>query len=53
VWKKARWSQSSAAVGDKLVFMHHGKVHEVGDPKELFVNPRTPELAQFIGMQQG
>jgi polar amino acid transport system ATP-binding protein len=38
-------------VGDKLVFMHHGKVHEVGDPKELFVNPRTPELAQFIGMQ--
>ena len=38
-------------VGDKLVFMHHGKVHEVGDPKELLVNPRTPELAQFIGMQ--
>jgi polar amino acid transport system ATP-binding protein len=36
-------------VGDKLVFMHHGKVHEVGDPKLLFANPQTAELANFIG----
>jgi polar amino acid transport system ATP-binding protein len=36
-------------VGDKLVFMHQGKVHEVGDPKVLFANPQTPELANFIG----
>lgn len=36
-------------VGDKLVFMHQGKVHEVGDPKVLFANPRTPEFANFIG----
>ncbi|PAU53979.1 amino acid ABC transporter ATP-binding protein [Pseudomonas sp. PIC25] len=36
-------------VGDKLVFMHQGKVHESGPPGELFANPRTPELAQFIG----
>ena len=36
-------------VGDKLVFMHQGKVHEVGDPKTLFANPQTPELANFIG----
>ncbi|MEG3011720.1 MAG: amino acid ABC transporter ATP-binding protein [Pseudomonas sp.] len=36
-------------VGDKLVFMHHGKVHEVGDPKVLFANPQTAELANFIG----
>jgi polar amino acid transport system ATP-binding protein len=36
-------------VGDKLVFMHQGLVHEVGDPKELFANPRTVELANFIG----
>ncbi|EGH42322.1 phosphate ABC transporter ATP-binding protein, partial [Pseudomonas syringae pv. pisi str. 1704B] len=36
-------------VGDKLVFMHQGKVHEVGDPKVLFANPKTPELANFIG----
>jgi polar amino acid transport system ATP-binding protein len=38
-------------VGTKLVFMHHGKVHEEGPPKQLFANPGTPELAQFVGMQ--
>ncbi len=36
-------------VGTKLVFMHHGKVHEEGSPKALFGAPSTPELAQFIG----
>lgn len=29
--------------------MRQGKVHELGDPKKLFANPGTPELAQFIG----
>jgi len=36
-------------VGTKLVFMHLGKVHEEGAPKELFANPKTPELANFVG----
>ncbi|HEY8337117.1 MAG TPA: amino acid ABC transporter ATP-binding protein [Tardiphaga sp.] len=36
-------------VGTKLVFMHHGKVHEEGAPKDLMASPKTPELAQFIG----
>jgi polar amino acid transport system ATP-binding protein len=36
-------------VGDKLVFMHHGKVHEVGNPREVFAAPKTAELANFIG----
>jgi polar amino acid transport system ATP-binding protein len=36
-------------VGTKLVFMHMGKVHEEGPPKELFANPRTPELQNFVG----
>jgi polar amino acid transport system ATP-binding protein len=35
-------------VGTNLVFMHHGKVHEAGPPKELFAAPKTPEFAQFI-----
>ncbi|WP_319547788.1 amino acid ABC transporter ATP-binding protein [Desulfogranum marinum] len=35
-------------VGDTLVFMHQGKVHEMGSPRELFANPRTPELASFV-----
>ena len=36
-------------VGDKLVFMHHGRVHEVGHPATLMANPATPELANFVG----
>jgi polar amino acid transport system ATP-binding protein len=35
-------------VGDKLVFMHQGRVHESGDPKLLFANPQTPELQNFV-----
>ena len=36
-------------VGTKLVFMHQGKVHEEGVPKDVFASPRTPELQQFVG----
>lgn len=36
-------------VGDQLVFMHQGKIHEQGDPKRIFASPSTPELASFIG----
>lgn len=36
-------------VGNKLVFMHQGKVHEIGDPKALFAAPQTEELRNFIG----
>lgn len=35
-------------VSDRLVFMHAGRIHEIGPPDELFANPKTPELAQFI-----
>ena len=37
-------------VSDKVVFMHQGKVHEVGAPNALFGNPQTPELRQFLGL---
>jgi polar amino acid transport system ATP-binding protein len=37
-------------VCDKLVFMHQGRIHEEGAPAELFSAPKTPELAQFIGL---
>ena len=36
-------------VGDKLVFMHQGRIHEAGDPQALFAHPQTAELASFIG----
>ncbi|MDR3410218.1 MAG: amino acid ABC transporter ATP-binding protein [Formivibrio sp.] len=35
-------------VGDKLVFMYEGRIHESGDPQTMFANPTTPEFANFI-----
>jgi polar amino acid transport system ATP-binding protein len=32
--------------------MHQGRVHETGAPDEVFSNPQTPELKQFLGMIQ-
>jgi len=35
-------------VADRVVFMHAGRIHEMGPPDELFGAPRTPELQQFL-----
>jgi polar amino acid transport system ATP-binding protein len=35
-------------VADVVVFMHQGRVWEMGPPDTLFDSPRTPEFAQFI-----
>ena len=35
-------------VADRVIFMHLGRVHEMGPPEELFGNPQTPELRQFL-----
>ena len=35
-------------VADRVIFMHQGRVHEMGPPAELFGNPQTPELQQFL-----
>jgi len=35
-------------VSDRVIFMHQGRVHEMGPPEQLFANPQTPELKQFI-----
>ncbi|MDH6268133.1 polar amino acid transport system ATP-binding protein [Rhizobium sp. SG_E_25_P2] len=36
-------------VCSRVVFMHQGRVHEIGRPEEVFTAPKTPELKQFIG----
>jgi polar amino acid transport system ATP-binding protein len=35
-------------VSDRVIFMHQGRVHEMGPPGELFAKPKTPELQQFL-----
>lgn len=36
-------------VCSRVVFMHQGKIHEMGPPECLFASPRTAELRQFLG----
>jgi len=36
-------------VCDRVVFMHQGRVHEIGPPEQVFSAPKTPELQQFLG----
>ena len=35
-------------VSDRVVFMHAGRIHEMGPPQTLFDSPQTPELKQFL-----
>src|SRR4051812_1356963 len=35
-------------VSDRVVFMHAGRIHEIGPPAQIFGAPRTPELQQFL-----
>ena len=38
-------------VSDRVVFMHAGRIHEIGPPEELFGAPKTPELQQFLSRE--
>ena len=35
-------------VSDRVIFMHQGRVHEMGPSDRLFGSPQTPELQQFL-----
>tara|TARA_R100000322_G_scaffold60379_8_gene37251 strand:- start:9261 stop:10040 length:780 start_codon:yes stop_codon:yes gene_type:complete len=35
-------------VADHVVFLHQGKIEEEGPPKELFSNPKSERLQQFL-----
>jgi octopine/nopaline transport system ATP-binding protein len=35
-------------VADRVVFMHAGRIHEIGPPEQIFGTPQTPELQQFL-----
>ncbi len=38
-------------VADLVVFMHKGKIWEIGPTAELFANPQTAEFRQFVGSE--
>ena len=35
-------------VSNRVIFMHQGRVHEMGPPQQLFASPQTAELKQFL-----
>jgi glutamine ABC transporter, ATP-binding protein len=37
-------------VADRVVFMDHGKIVEEGSPKEIFENPHSQRLKDFLGV---
>ena len=37
------------ALGDRIVVMEHGKVAQVGTPRDIYQRPATPFVADFIG----
>jgi len=36
-------------VGNKIVFMDSGKIVEEGSPEQIFDNPQSPRLKDFLG----
>ena len=38
-------------VADLVVFMHKGRVWEIGPTAELFASPKTAEFSQFVGSE--
>lgn len=43
-------SQSEAfAMADRVIIMGHGEVAQMGDSKEIYRNPRTKFVAEFVG----
>ncbi|MNC83719.1 Histidine transport ATP-binding protein HisP [compost metagenome] len=34
----------------KVIFLHGGKIEEQGTPEELFDNPKSERLRQFLAM---
>ena len=40
-------------VSDRLVFMHAGRIHEMGPPEQIFSAPQTAELKQFLSALDG
>jgi polar amino acid transport system ATP-binding protein len=40
-------------VSNRVVFMHAGRIHEIGPPAQIFGSPATAELRQFLSALDG
>lgn len=37
------------SISDRVVVMNHGKIEQIGSPRDLYAKPRNPFVAAFIG----
>ena len=42
--------EEALALSDSVAIMNEGKIHQVGTPEEIYDNPRTKFVADFIGL---
>ncbi len=41
--------EEALAVADRIAVMHDGNIEQIGTPKELYLTPATPFVADFVG----
>ncbi|HTK06031.1 MAG TPA: ABC transporter ATP-binding protein [Ktedonobacteraceae bacterium] len=39
-------------LSDTVVVIHHGHVLQIGSPEDVFRSPRTPQVAELVGMRE-
>jgi molybdate transport system ATP-binding protein len=44
-------AQDAQMLADTVVVIHQGKVLQIGSPEEVFRAPRTPQIAELVGMK--
>ena len=41
--------EEALSLSDRIAVMNHGKIEQIGTPNEIYEQPRTPFVADFIG----
>ncbi|MBD3305989.1 ATP-binding cassette domain-containing protein [candidate division KSB3 bacterium] len=43
--------EESLVLSDRIVIMNQGKIEQIGTPQEIYMRPRTPFVADFMGFE--
>ena len=41
--------EEALSMADRIVVMNHGRIEQVGTPREIYETPATPFVADFVG----
>jgi len=42
--------EEALAISDRIAVMNSGRIEQIGTPEELYLRPRTPGVAAFVGL---